>query len=111
MDATTSTEPIRLIVWDLDETFWHGTLTEGGIIWRDECRDAVIALARRGIMSTICSKNDPDRVRQVLIEHGVWEYFIFPSHQLAAKGPAPRRPDRSDRAARAQRALHRRQPA
>jgi predicted enzyme involved in methoxymalonyl-ACP biosynthesis len=25
------TEPVRLVIWDLDETFWHGTLTEGGI--------------------------------------------------------------------------------
>jgi predicted enzyme involved in methoxymalonyl-ACP biosynthesis len=24
-------EPIRLVVWDLDDTFWHGTLAEGGI--------------------------------------------------------------------------------
>jgi hypothetical protein len=24
-------ENVRLVVWDLDDTFWHGTLTEGGI--------------------------------------------------------------------------------
>ena len=24
-------EPVRLIIWDLDETLWSGTLTEGGI--------------------------------------------------------------------------------
>ena len=26
-----SAEPVRLVVWDLDETFWKGTLSEGGI--------------------------------------------------------------------------------
>ena len=24
-------EEVRLVVWDLDETFWKGTLSEGGI--------------------------------------------------------------------------------
>ena len=24
-------EEIRLVIWDLDETFWKGTLAEGGI--------------------------------------------------------------------------------
>ena len=24
-------EKVRLVIWDLDETFWRGTLTEGGI--------------------------------------------------------------------------------
>ena len=26
-----SAEPVRLAVWDLDKTFWKGTLSEGGI--------------------------------------------------------------------------------
>ena len=79
-------EPIRLIVWDLDETFWQGTLTEGGITWRDDCAGAVIALARRGIMSTICSKNDFEQVRALLTKRGLWEYFIFPSIGWEPKG-------------------------
>ncbi len=87
MDTIAAAEPIRLIVWDLDDTFWHGTLTEGGITWRDECRDAVIALARRGIMSTICSKNDPADVQRILTEHGLWDYFVFPSIDWQPKGP------------------------
>ncbi len=87
MDAIAAAEPIRLVVWDLDETFWHGTLTEGGITWRPECRDIVVTLARRGIMSTICSKNDPAAVERLLTEHGLWEYFIFPSIDWQPKGP------------------------
>jgi hypothetical protein len=49
---------IKLIIWDLDETFWHGTFTEGGITYRRENHDLVIALARRGVVSSICSNND-----------------------------------------------------
>jgi FkbH-like protein len=80
-------EPVRLVIWDLDETFWDGTLTEGGITFRPETRDIVIELARRGIVSAICSKNDFDQVRQVLTDHGVWNTFVFPSIDWTPKGP------------------------
>jgi FkbH-like protein len=73
-------EAIRLVIWDLDETFWKGTLTEGGI--REYVKahhDIVIELARRGIMSSICSKNDFDAAKKVLAEKHIWDYFIFPS--------------------------------
>jgi FkbH-like protein len=79
-------EPVRLVIWDLDETFWGGTLTEGGISFRPETRDIVTELARRGIVSSICSKNDFDQVRQVLTGHGVWDYFVFPSIDWTPKG-------------------------
>ena len=46
-------EAIRLVIWDLDETFWDGTLTEGGIAYRRDHHDLVVELARRGIMSSI----------------------------------------------------------
>ncbi len=84
---TTTVEPVRLIIWDLDETFWHGTLTEGGITYRQDLHDAVIALARRGIISSICSKNDLAPVRELLQRQGLWEYFVFPSVNWEAKGP------------------------
>jgi len=79
-------EPIRLVVWDLDETFWRGTLTEGGIAWRDDCQEIVIELARRGVMSSICSKNDFESVKALLTERGIWDYFIFPSIDWSPKG-------------------------
>lgn len=80
-------EAVRLVVWDLDETFWNGTIVEGGIEYRQECHDAVIELARRGIMSSICSKNDFETVRAILVEKGIWDYFIFPSIAWEPKGP------------------------
>ncbi len=80
-------EAVRLVIWDLDETFWSGTLTEGGITYNQAAHDAVIALARRGIVSSICSKNDHDRVRALLTESGIWDYFVFPSINWQPKGP------------------------
>lgn len=81
-------EAVRLVVWDLDETFWRGTLTEGGITsYVQEHHDIVIALARRGIVSSICSKNDVDEVKAVLTQSGLWDYFVFPSIDWSPKGP------------------------
>src|SRR5438477_12332137 len=86
-----SAEPVRLVIWDLDETFWKGTLTDGGITFAPENRDVVIALAERGIISTICSKNDLEPVRDILKQHDVWDYFVFPSVTGSRKGPGCRR--------------------
>ncbi len=80
-------EAVRLVIWDLDETFWQGTLSEGGHRYNQSAHDIVIALARRGIMSSICSKNDFAPVRAILEETGIWEYFIFPSIDWEPKGP------------------------
>ena len=80
-------EPIRLAIWDLDETFWHGTLTEGGVRWRADAERAVRTLARRGIISAICSKNDPAEVGRVLRQHRMRRFFVFNSISWEAKGP------------------------
>jgi len=81
------TEPVRLVIWDLDETFWHGTLTEGGISsYSMDNHNIVIELARRGIMSSICSKNDLSDVKKILVEKDIWDYFIYPSIDWTQKG-------------------------
>ncbi len=80
-------EGIRLVIWDLDGTFWRGTLTEGGITWRDEAERTVRMLAARGIISAICSKNDPASIEAVLAAHGIADFFVFNSISWDAKGP------------------------
>lgn len=80
-------EAVRLVIWDLDETFWRGTLAEGGIeAYVQANHDLVVTLAERGIMNSICSRNDFAAVRRVLEECGLWHYFIFPSIDWSAKG-------------------------
>jgi FkbH-like protein len=80
-------EAVRLVIWDLDETFWKGTLSEGGIgHYLQANHDIVVTLAHRGIMSSICSRNDFATVRDVLERHGIWDYFIFPSIDWNSKG-------------------------
>ncbi|GBR03045.1 HAD-IIIC family phosphatase [Gluconobacter cerinus] len=81
------TEPVRLVIWDLDETFWPGTLTEGGINEAEHLGHVVRALAERGIISSICSKNDFEETKSVLERLGVWDLFVFPSISWEPKGP------------------------
>jgi len=80
-------EAVRLVIWDLDETFWKGTVTEGGIKeYIQKHHDIVIELARRGIMSSICSKNDFAAIQTILQSYDIWDYFIFPSISWDPKG-------------------------
>ena len=53
-------------------------LTEGGVKLREDTRNIVIELSRRGIVNSICSKNDFDIVRNILVGDGVWDYFVLP---------------------------------
>lgn len=76
---------IRLVIWDLDETFWDGTLCEGGITYNAERHDIVVALSHRGILNSLCSRNDLAAVEPILRQHGIWDYFIFPSVNWSSK--------------------------
>ena len=84
-------EPVRLVVWDLDGTFWAGTLTEGGHTYSDTNHNIIVELAKRGIVSSICSKNDFETIKAILVERGIWDYFVFPSISWNAKGPRLKR--------------------
>lgn len=77
---------IKLIIWDLDNTFWNGTISEGPITPILDHIELVRRLSKRGFLNSICSKNDYDICRQELISQGIWEYFVFPSIDWNAKG-------------------------
>ena len=82
---------IKLIIWDLDDTFWkgtlsEGTLSEGDIIPIKEHIELIKKLSTRGIINSICSKNDFSQTICKLQELAVAEYFVFPSVNWDAKG-------------------------
>jgi FkbH-like protein len=80
-------EPVRMVIWDLDGTFWRGTLAEEGITdYILAHHNIVVTLAERGILSSICSKNDFSNVEAVLRERKIWDYFVFPSIDWTPKG-------------------------
>ena len=77
---------IKLVIWDLDDTFWNGTITEGGA----NIPPAHIRLLKKltdiGIVNSICSKNDLGPVMDCLHRAGLAEYFVFPSVNWSPKG-------------------------
>lgn len=79
-------EKIKLVIWDLDDTFWKGTLSEGPVDIIPENIQIVKELVDRGIMNSIVSKNDFDKARKQLEDFGVWDLFIFPKISWNPKG-------------------------
>jgi FkbH-like protein len=83
--ATIDFAKVKLVVWDLDDTFWSGILAEGGIELRRGYVQAVKTLSRNGIISSICSNNDLRAARRELEKAGVWQHFVFPQIAWARK--------------------------
>lgn len=78
---------IKLIIWDLDETFWSGTLSEGEVIVPEGNVQLLKDLTDCGIINSICSKNEFEPTKKHLQELGVWDLFVFPSINWESKGP------------------------
>ncbi len=81
-------DKIKLVIWDLDETFWKGTLSEEGVTLIDKNISLIKELCDRGIMNSIVSKNNFDDAKSKLIEFDIWDYFVFPIIDWKPKGPA-----------------------
>ena len=78
---------LKLVIWDLDETFWRGTIDDGDTPEiPDSHIELIQALTDHGIVNSICSKNDKEKVKAILIERGIWDLFVFPSIDWSAKG-------------------------
>jgi len=77
---------VKLVIWDLDDTFWSGTLSEGPISYSKAHHDIVIELTHRGIINSIASKNNFDDVKACLEKEGIWDYFVFPKIAWQPKG-------------------------
>ncbi|WP_439155632.1 hypothetical protein [Yoonia sp.] len=79
---------VKLVIWDLDETFWNGTLSEGGIVAIEQHVQMVRTLVDRGIMCAVCSKNDWATAKSELEKMGIWDLFVFSHIDWTPKGQA-----------------------
>lgn len=70
---------VKLVIWDLDNTLWDGTLAENeSVVLRQNIVDIIQTLDERGILQTIASKNNYDDAMAKLKELGIDNYFIYP---------------------------------
>jgi FkbH-like protein len=77
---------IKVLVWDLDNTLWDGTLLEGDAVrLRPAAAAALETLDERGVLHSIASKNDHDQAMGKLRELGIADYFIYPQIGWSSK--------------------------
>ncbi|MEV6415373.1 hypothetical protein [Kribbella sp. NPDC051718] len=78
-------EGIKLVVWDLDETLWKGTLDEGDGIEPTDLMGWIGPLASAGIVSSVCSNNDLGRARESLVRYEIWDLVVLPAISWSPK--------------------------
>ncbi|MEH1828486.1 MAG: HAD-IIIC family phosphatase [Nostoc sp.] len=70
---------IKCVVWDLDNTIWHGVLLEDEKVYLEKnIVDIIHTLDSRGIIQSIASKNEHAIAIGKLEEFGLREYFLYP---------------------------------
>jgi FkbH-like protein len=80
---------VKCVVWDLDETLWHGVLLEGDDVrLRDGVEDLIRTLDSRGILNSIASRNDAEAAGAKLRDFGLDALFVYPQISWGAKSAA-----------------------
>lgn len=77
---------MKLVVWDMDQTFWSGILSEGNIEVIPENLELIKMLTDCGVVNSISSKNNQEDVMKVLGKQGVDSYFVFADINWENKG-------------------------
>ncbi|MER7167593.1 HAD-IIIC family phosphatase [Micromonospora sp. NPDC000207] len=93
-DAVAGVPPtiVKCLVWDLDDTLWQGILLEDArVVLPDPIRAVITGLDARGILQSVCSRNDHDLAWARLTDLGVAEYFVVPEIGWGRKSDAVRR--------------------
>lgn len=79
---------VKLIIWDLDDTLWQGTLADHEqVVLNQSVVEKIQFLLNRGIVHSICSKNDSKQAEKILTKFGIYDLFIFPMISFEDKGP------------------------
>ncbi|MBN1294823.1 MAG: HAD-IIIC family phosphatase [Candidatus Latescibacteria bacterium] len=88
---TLTTQQVKCIVWDLDDTIWEGILLEGGgNSLRDGIMRVIKELDMRGILQSIASRNDHQQAMERLESFGIAEYFLYPQINFGNKSTSVR---------------------
>lgn len=79
-------EKIKLIIWDMDDTFWQGILSEGEVILNISNADLIKSITDHGVVNSISSKNDETPVMDELERAGIADLFVFNNINWEEKG-------------------------
>ncbi len=79
---------IKLVIWDLDDTFWKGTLDEADVVPIPLYTQLIKDLNEHGILNSICSKNNYEKAKKTLLDMGIWDEFSMPQISWQPKGEA-----------------------
>ena len=75
----TDQKKIKVVIWDLDNTLWNGTLLENDDVYvDDEIVNIIKTLDNRGILQSIASKNEYNLAMEKIEQFGLSEYFLYP---------------------------------
>lgn len=87
--------PIKCVVWDLDNTLWRGVAVEeeAGTAPEPDPRilDIIAELEKRGIVSSVASRNDPALGKSLLSISTLAGKFVAPQVSWEPKSQAVRR--------------------
>ena len=90
--ATAKPKTIKVLVWDLDNTLWNGTLLEGDDVQpREGVVEVLETLDSRGILMSVASKNSHEDAMAKLQELGLDHFFLYPQIHWSAKSSSLRK--------------------
>lgn len=92
--AREAAKKIKVVIWDLDNTVWDGTLIEEGsgkVRLRPDVLETIQALDARGIVNSVASKNHERDALAEIERLGLRDYFVFPEISWGRKSEAVRR--------------------
>jgi FkbH-like protein len=86
------TKEIKCVIWDLDNTLWHGTLLEDEHVeLKAGIEHLIQELDKRGILQSIASKNHADHALDKLKAFKLDEYFLYPEINWNSKSSSIKR--------------------
>jgi FkbH-like protein len=77
----------KLIIWDLDDTLWEGSImVSKDVILKNKYLNSIKSLNNHGVVSSICSNNYFDFTKNILKNFNIWDLFIMPNINYESKG-------------------------
>lgn len=79
---------MKLVIWDLDETLWSGTIYHNDDVKiKPETKEVLKQLDKLGIIQVVCTHNEQDKAEEELNRQGILKYFRYVYGSLTRDKP------------------------